>query len=544
MADGIVTSGGYQRRVERISQAVVRVRIRDADADFRSVRGLLLDWLREKAGRKLPDVMLRGETDSLDLLGAQRVETVALEDARIWAARQDFQDETVPRRSWVTEAMLASAAANVLVLGFRLHCVTLSNPAPFSRSVPRFMREVARNYPIFLDDTEVDLDATFVETEEDTDPLVSLLTNPQRRVPVVGVSMADVLIGGCGSLVDANKLANAVFGTAHIRLLSRPASFALTNRIGKRLSVFNGAVRIWWPGLQPDRDDPYDHPLWLADRIRDDGALIAQREIVDRLLRASAGRRDADEAIPSFAEARRIASTLAREKATESGRSTDELLTLYEAENVRLLQELNDAKAEHVELLSLADGESTAVTAERDEARAEIHALRARLNEMMNALQIREQQPAVPIPDSFDDLSDWAERYLGNGVELLQRAVNAAKKSVFDDPPLAYRALLLMRNTYVPMRRDGSAVRKASWEDGLRQLGLECTPTHSGPRAGEFPNEYFVTYGGRRMEIDMHLKGSNSRDPRYGFRLYFFWCNEKKRAVVASLPTHLDSRLT
>ena len=117
--------------------------------------------------------------------------------------------------------MLASAGSNVLVLGFRLHCVTLSNPAPFSRSVPRFMREVARNYPVFLDGAEIDLDATPVETEDDTDALVALLTDPQRRVPVVGVSMAETLIGGPRSLIDADRLANAVFGTAHVRLLSR-----------------------------------------------------------------------------------------------------------------------------------------------------------------------------------------------------------------------------------------------------------------------------------------------------------------------------------
>jgi hypothetical protein len=486
--------------------------------------------------------MLRGETDSLDLLGAQRVETVALTDPQLWAARQDFHDERVPRRSWVTEAMLAPAGADSLLLGFRLHCVTLGDPSPFSRSVPRFMREVARNYDVFLDGVEVDLDATPVEMDDDTDALVSLLTNPQRRMPVVGVSMDEFAGGAPQALIDANRLASAVFGTAHVRILSRPASFGLTDRIGKRLSVFNGAVRIWWAPLRPDHDDPYDHPLWLADRIDDEGADVAQRSIIDRLLRASAGRRDADEAIPSFAEARRIASTLMREIATGSGRSAEDLLPLYESENARLLQELSDPKAEHAELLSVADEDLKATTVERDEARAEIHALRARLGEMTNAVRLREQQPDVPIPDSFDDLPAWAALYLGDDVELLPRAFNAAKKSVFDDPALAYQALLLMRTAYVPMRRDGSLVLRERWETGLRQLGLECTPT--GGRAGEFPSDYFVTYLGRKTEIDMHLKGSNSRDPRYCFRVYFFWSIENKRAMVAWLPSHLESRIT
>jgi hypothetical protein len=106
------SAGGYQRRVERISQAVVRVRVsRGGPPPFDGVRAVLLDWLREKAGRGLSDAMLRGETDSL----AQRVETVALTDPLLWAARQDFHDERVPGRSWVTEAMLAPAGVDIIV---------------------------------------------------------------------------------------------------------------------------------------------------------------------------------------------------------------------------------------------------------------------------------------------------------------------------------------------------------------------------------------------------------------------------------------------
>jgi hypothetical protein len=238
-------------------------------------------------------------------------------------------------------------------------------------------------------------------------------------------------------------------------------------------------------------------------------------------------------------------------------------LRVYESEDARLLQELSDAKAEHAELLSVADEDLKATTVERDEARAEIHALRARLGEMTTAVRLREQQPDVPIPDSFDDLPAWAALYLADDVELLPGAFNAAKKSVFDDPALAYQALLLMRTAYVPMRRDGSPMRRDGspmrrdgspmrrdsslvlrerWETGLRQLGLECAPT--GGRAGEFPSDYFVNYLGRKTEIDMHLRGSNSRDPRYCFRVYFFWSTENKRAVVAWLPSHLESRIT
>jgi hypothetical protein len=126
------------------------------------------------------------------------------------------------------------------------------------------------------------------------------------------------------------------------------------------------------------------------------------------------------------------------------------------------MQELNDVKTEHKELFSVADGELKLAVVERDEARSEIHALRARVTELLSAVQLREHRPVVIIPDAFDELADWADQNLGSEVELLPRAVQAAKKSVFDDPPLAYQALLLIRDAYVPMRRNGSLPMKSA----------------------------------------------------------------------------------
>jgi hypothetical protein len=394
-----------------------------------------------------------------------------------------------------------------------------------------------------LDGVETDLQAHPVETEDDTDRLIRLLGDKKRRTPVIGISMEEYS-GGDRALIDADRLASAVFGAGHVRLLSRRASFALTARIGKRLSVFNGAIRIWWPNFSHEDADPYDHPLWLAEVVLDADEAKARNSIADRVLRASAGRRDADDAIPSFADVRRAAAAISREAAANSGRSAEELLQLYETELARLGEELKDAKAESAELVAIADEERKAAITERDHAHSELYTLRARFEEMERSRRRREQEPDIEIPETFDGLSAWAAIHIADTIEVLSRAANAAKKSLFDDPPLAYRALLLMHETYVPMRRSGSQALKERWESGLRRLGLECSPAQSSGRAGENPDDYFVKYNGRRREIDMHLKGGNSRDPRYCFRLYFFWDDERERAVVASLPSHLDNRLT
>ncbi|MEI2421315.1 hypothetical protein V6O07_13660, partial [Arthrospira platensis SPKY2] len=114
----------------------------------------------------------------------------------------------------------------------------------------------------------------------------------------------------------------------------------------------------------------------------------------------------------------------------------------------------------------------------------------------------------------------------------------------FDDAQLAYEALLVLRNHYVPMRREGGLERKRAYEHALREVGLEETASFTSARAGEQGDEYFVLYQGRRRELDRHLKGSSTRDERFAFRLYFFWDADSRQVVVGWLPTHLRTRAT
>lgn len=541
---GVRASFHTQRKIERISQAAVSVLVRDGHVGFESVRSLLLLWLREKAGHDLPPAMLAGGAGAHDLIDAQRTETVALLNPPYWAARQDDQDRKLPRRTWVTEASLAQSSPNVLRLGYRLHCVTAGELAAFSRSVPKFMRIVAQDHTIHLDGAEIDLDAALVETDEDVDTLVRLLRNPQRSVPVVAASVPGNSLHGAIPLINVDKLANDVFGTAHVRLLSWSAAFELSNRLGNRLSCYGGAVRIWRADRPLDESAAFDHPLFLGSRIADDGADRAYRSIVDEVLRISAGRRDAERLVPSFAEVRRAASEEARGAAIRAARSDHELLRLYELDNRRLTEEIKEVRAFHEEYVGEADREIGSLQVNFDEARREIAALNARLTTFSAAMRERMTMPDVPIPGDFEDIEAWAALYLGDEVKLLPRAIRLARKSLFENPPAAYQALLLLKETYVPMRRSETETPRSRWEAGLQQLGLECTPTFAGARAGQFGDEYFVEWRGRRRSLDLHLKGSNSRDPRYGFRLYFFWCDDEQRAVVGAFPSHLTNDAT
>ena len=90
------------------------------------------------------------------------------------------------------------------------------------------------------------------------------------------------------------------------------------------------------------------------------------------------------------------------------------------------------------------------------------------------------------------------------------------------------------------MRVEGTPAHKRSYEEALKSLQLEDSATGDGVKFAA--DLYSVQYGGARRSLDRHLKGSDSRDRRYGFRLYFFWDDESQIVVVGWLPSHLDNR--
>ncbi len=538
--------GSNQRRVERVSQATIEVPTSDVQTSFESIRGLLIDWLSRKAGGKLPESILNGDTGDFDTIGFQRVETAALNDPLYWAARQDDQDRNFPRRSWITEAAIAPRE-NSVVLGYRLHCVTLGEPAPFARSVPRFMRDVARSHDTCLDGREIELSARRIDSDDDVEWLFSLLASESRVHPVIGIAQSyrPTDAQNDGYLLDADFVANALFGTAHVCMISRRASDELAKALGD-LAVLNGGARSWRYPFTLE-DSRHWHPLATARHL-DNWAMGAgptqfQKEVIDWALRHSAGRRDAEKALPPFAQVRHLVAQRERQIAQVEGRSDEDLLALALADNDRLDREMVGMREEHAQLLEFADQDVKRLQEERDDALTEQVRLFSRLQHLEKALRERRDE-AIVIPDDLGEIGEWCQTNLDDRVVMLPRAINMARKSPFDDGSFVYQVLLALRDFYVPMRRSGDAEIKAAWDQRTQELGLTLTPSFAGTGAGEFGDEYKVMWQGQNRELDMHLKGCSSRDPRYGFRCYFFWDDDSRAAVVGALPGHLTTRAT
>jgi len=150
---------------------------------------------------------------------------------------------------------------------------------------------------------------------------------------------------------------------------------------------------------------------------------------------------------------------------------------------------------------------------------------------------------STPVPDTFDALEEWIAAELGDGRVLVHpRAIAAAKQSGYHDPALAYRALLLLRDVYWPMKFAKEEGARAKWKAALSDLHLDCSHTGQAAYTSKTSSSYQVQVDRKTFTLDMHLKGNSSFDPKFSFRVYFTSSKDRSQVIVGSMPTHLPNR--
>lgn len=191
-------------------------------------------------------------------------------------------------------------------------------------------------------------------------------------------------------------------------------------------------------------------------------------------------------------------------------------------------------------MLTDLEAQLTEAREARDEALSQQYPLRRRIESLQAKLV--SAGGATPIPDTLDGFEDWCEEHLSGSVMLLSRAFRGAKQSVYESPRFVYEALLLLRDHYVPMRRDPSEENKARFDCECRRIRIENAPVGEATRTHS--EHYTVRYGGKPRLLDWHLKRGDARERTRCFRLYYFWDDDTQCVVVGWLPSHLDNSLT
>lgn len=549
MAEALQPLAARMRRkssvVQLISQVELRLEGRNGKAAYDSALPAILNWMADRCGRPFPAEAYEGKSFAIDEVGAQYTEAVAIDEPLYWAARIDDADGTIPQRLWPIEVGLAPQADGSALFGCRLQCVSRGELAPVGRSVPRFVKEIVNCCQARLDGSPIEISPWRIATSDDVSTLVRLLRNPVRQHDVVVLSLPEGVDDWRQTIIPAERFARNLAGAAHIAVIASEASFALSELVGKEFSVFRQAVRTYRPKFDPDADEPFGHPLGLPHRIAawDGGAVAYERFLTSQVLADTVSGRDTKARLPAFSEVKRVAGELRRHSARVSGVSQDELLMLAEQEIVQLGQTLRETTDEFGSLIDLADAERKAALDDLAQAKQTIFFLQQRVASLEEKQRSSGSAPEA-IPESLDGFEEWCRANLSGSVELHNRAFQGIKKSQYEDVSLIYQALLLLRDFYVPMRREGGLAAKKAFERRCRQLGLEDQPSFAGAGWGEQGDTYVVKYGDKRVLLDRHLKKGNDREERYCFRLYFAWDGENRHVIVGWLPSHLTTRAT
>ncbi|MBF0325725.1 MAG: hypothetical protein HQL42_11740 [Alphaproteobacteria bacterium] len=458
---------------------------------------------------------------------------------RLWAAILDDSDKEVARRTWVTEITVGERNGRT-AFGARLINISRGEDVPFTPSRPGVVHGVISDLEAVADGVPLLDKVVAIENEDDFEQFWELLTNPNRTLPVIVTAIAP----GIEPVVDLNILPKLVSGLAHMVTLTQEMSWELTRRVGRKISVYDGATRIYQPGFDPDDADPFQHGLWLS-RPTDDGEARGRRlaQIITWTLTNSVRSKRIPE-FPRYAEFRRWSDERRSKAAKSLGQSDPELISLYEAE-IKQLNEVMDAKmAEYDDLLSAAEADLSRVERQEKEARDANRLLRQRLEALENAMRESDRDfPDAPLT-KYEDIDAWAEKQLVGSIWISSKALRTASKAQFSDIDLFGKTLLMLRDFYVPMRRIPSPAHRKAYEGELAKLGLEDSGCFSNPNdIHNFP-AYRVTYGESTFWCGNHIKFGNGYDPRAMFRIYYYWHAEDGMLLIGHMPTHLDNMRT
>lgn len=186
---------------------------------------------------------------------------------------------------------------------------------------------------------------------------------------------------------------------------------------------------------------------------------------------------------------------------------------------------------------------------ECDNLRVALDALRKENEQLRRQKQegfvVAAAQSTCPIPQSLDELADWANQYFPDRLEIAKRAITAARKSNYRDVELVYKSLIMMAREYYDAIFDGSPEARANYLQKAEDLRVDICQTFTrGIVHGRYADSYYVNGVSGRQLMDLHLRKGESRDPAACLRIYFSTDTARRRLVVGHLPSHLTSTLS
>lgn len=360
---------------------------------------------------------------------------------------------------------------------------------------------------------------------EALDPVCESLLDPKRPFPVVLVSHE---LGTERPLVDVDRLAAGLAGLMRVyELADRWAAFRLTEELGKPLSCYAGAVRIYWPGLTL-ADDPFKHPAWMPWRLKQ---LAHTDELVAHLFAIGA-----EATSYRFFEpldlARLRVEIEEEERQTRRSQSTDDADQLLEQ-----LIEAEDSLKVARQQLALSQSEN--------------QTLRQNLDALLGAPASPQEEPPVQRfedaqADEPETVADAVAAAQGQCRHLvfLESALESARGSPYRTPSRAFQALQAIDEVaglWITGLSGGKS--PGPLKNLFRQRGFDYRDDISQTSRGKWGTEYEAKYKDQTIDISPHIT-IGAKQAGTCLSIHMYWDKESKQVVIAHVGRHKTNTKT
>ena len=253
-----------EREILRVSGRLVGA---DQEAAAKTACDEVLRWAQNKAIGKFGISAWNHEPFEQLSSGRSRV-VVRIDEpeASIWAIRVEDPDKTIAGRIWTTEVVIARRDMEPAKCTVRLLVSSPEVILEVEPHVPGVVRQIIKKPGLQSGYRLTDRPMT-IKSEEDTNLLIDALLDSSRTLPVIVLTVPSYSVDPYKPLIDARSLAEACAGLAIVIIMPAQYTWNLRERFGQRLSVFEGAVRIYLQGFSEDSNPFGGHDLILPDRF-------------------------------------------------------------------------------------------------------------------------------------------------------------------------------------------------------------------------------------------------------------------------------------
>lgn len=351
-----------------------------------------------------------------------------------------------------------------------------------------------------------------IRKKEEIEPLVNLITDSRRRVPLVYLSRTSEK----GRLLhNPDFLASQLAGIGVVVIPGAScASFDISEQLvktfGQQEECYNGAARVFWPRVEGSRA-PFDR-LYLPSEVNSGN--FAERTL-EMIARSSVYM-----PIKSF-EALKARSI--QEKSGNAENASEEIVALYRGEAEAAKASLSDLS---VSLQSR--------TLELEVARQRIETLQTALESRRDSMNGNNSEGARKLRnclEAFEEAGKFPHLFIHPRVQT------QARDSQYQDPQDIYEGLKWI-NAFAGGQIKGDPIANA--RNFLGSLGIEYAPNQYRTTMQKYEDEYSVKFKGAKIWLPAHLKKGTSSDPRHSFRLA--WGMHEGSAIIGYFGVHQTNR--